>query len=240
MRIKIAIVDDYPDDTNHLRSLIEKTAPEAVTDCFGNGLDFFACFFPEKYDIIFLDIQMDDMDGIELAGRIRSTDPATLIVFQSTSREYAFDAFPVHPFDYITKPFGEDEIRKVFDEAYKVLIKEPLQITVRVAYGEISVPVDKIISVISDRHNVIFNIQDSDEIRGIETFTFITEELSAYPAFTVCNRGVIINMDHVINIYDDSVKMSDGSICSFRVRDKKELRLYIAQYKIRGMKETVL
>ena len=63
---------------------------------------------PGHSDLVFLDICMGDVNGIELARHLRAVDEKVLIVFLTTSSEYAFDAFPIHPFDYLMKPIDPE------------------------------------------------------------------------------------------------------------------------------------
>ena len=106
---KIAIVDDLREDRErlsrdlqywflHQRQRIEKLS------VYPDGKDILAEYTEGMFDIIFLDICMDEVSGIETARQIRQADSSVMIIFLTTSREYAFDAFPLHSFDYIIKP----------------------------------------------------------------------------------------------------------------------------------------
>ena len=64
----------------------------------------------EGYQVVFLDICMEGTNGIETAQRLRAADPDLLIVFVTSSPEYVWDAFPVHPFDYLLKPYKEESL----------------------------------------------------------------------------------------------------------------------------------
>lgn len=114
--MRVAVVDDLRTDAETLRGLLSKHLPEAVfIDLYESGEAFLAA--EAKHDLVFLDIVMKGMDGIETARRLRMRDMASMIVFLTTSREYVWDAFPVHPFDYLVKPVDEARLTHVLDEA---------------------------------------------------------------------------------------------------------------------------
>ena len=70
----------------------------------------------EGYQVVFLDICMEGTNGIEAAQRLRAADPDLLIVFVTSSPEYVWDAFPVHPFDYLLKPYKEEKFEQLAGE----------------------------------------------------------------------------------------------------------------------------
>ena len=59
---------------------------------------------------------MEGTNGIETARILRRTDPDLLLVFVTSSPEYVWDAFPVHPFDYLLKPYREEKLFQLADE----------------------------------------------------------------------------------------------------------------------------
>ena len=104
MLIRIAIVDDQPEARELLRQDLLVRAPAGTSiACFDSSESFLSGFVPGDDSLIFLDICMKGMNGIEAAERVRKRSARCLIVFLTSSREYAFDAFPIHPFDYLVK-----------------------------------------------------------------------------------------------------------------------------------------
>ena len=102
MALPIAIVEDQTLDAQRLEELLQQQLPEAECTWFACGDDFLrAAAEPGLYAVVFLDICMAGTNGIETARRLRQADPEVLIVFVTSSPEYVWDAFPVHPFDYL-------------------------------------------------------------------------------------------------------------------------------------------
>lgn len=110
MALPIAIVEDQTPDAQRLEELLQQQLPEAECTWFACGDDFLrAAAEPGLYAVVFLDICMAGTNGIETARRLRQADPEVLIVFVTSSPEYVWDAFPVHPFDYLLKPYQEEK-----------------------------------------------------------------------------------------------------------------------------------
>lgn len=105
--MRVVIVDDEPAARRILRESCQAEADLTVIGEFGDGATALEAIGKERPDLLFLDIQMDTMTGIELA---RSLDPATLplIVFVTAYDHYAIQAFEVSAIDYLLKPFNRE------------------------------------------------------------------------------------------------------------------------------------
>lgn len=107
--IKIAICDDNPIVVEYYKALILDSAKENDVDVkitefiSGEQLLFILSDHPNEVDVIYLDILMGKMNGIETARRLRELGCFAQIIFLTTSDEYVFEAFEVEPFYYIVK-----------------------------------------------------------------------------------------------------------------------------------------
>jgi DNA-binding LytR/AlgR family response regulator len=124
MRIlRIAIVDDEPNDLDHLRDVIEtytetREMPVEI-DAFLSGGDFLKAFQPGKYELIFFDNYIGNGLGIDFARKARAQDEEVEFVFVSMSPEFAVSGFEVRALHYLIKPATPEEIAKVFDRFWK-------------------------------------------------------------------------------------------------------------------------
>ena len=80
---------------------------------FHSANDLISYMMEEEVDVAFLDIMMDDADGISLAMEIKRIQPQCKIIFVSSSREFALEAFQVYASGYLLKPMTEDEVVSV-------------------------------------------------------------------------------------------------------------------------------
>lgn len=100
--------------------------------------------FPgEGYQVVFLDICMEGTNGIETARQLRAADPELLIVFVTSSPEYVWDAFPVHPFDYLLKPYKEEKFDHLAGELRRVLGRQQPELEVRIARQTVHLPLKR-------------------------------------------------------------------------------------------------
>ena len=123
MNLQTAIVEDSKPDAERLEQLLKKAFEnENIScSCFASGDEFLRAGWREGYQVVFLDICMEGTNGIETAQRLRAADPDLLIVFVTSSPEYVWDAFPVHPFDYLLKPYKEEKFEQLAGELRRVL-----------------------------------------------------------------------------------------------------------------------
>ena len=126
MNLLTAIVEDSKPDAERLKQLLKKAFEnENIScSCFASGDEFLRAGWREGYQVVFLDICMEGTNGIETAQRLRAADPDLLIVFVTSSPEYVWDAFPVHPFDYLLKPYKEEKFEQLAGELRRVLCRQ--------------------------------------------------------------------------------------------------------------------
>ena len=242
----IAVVDDKRTDSEKLQRSIQRwftenhNAPRRVS-CFNDGLSLLKVFEPEKFSIVFMDIIMDELSGIDTAKKLRDSDSRLLLVFTTYSDEFAFETFPLHPFDYVMKPCSPERVGHVLSEAVKVLEAPEPSFTARVSRSTYQIPLRKISAVLSDDHFIDVVMTDGNSIICSMKFSEAESILAKDSRFLTCNRGVIINMDNVSSLSRDksAVIMSDGTYYALKVRERNEIIRVFTQYQISRMKRGV-
>lgn len=114
------IVDDEKPALDVLKLLLEKTGQICVVGSFMSAADALSQLQSLKPDVAFLDIEMSEMSGLELAGKIIEADVDIEIVFVTAYDKYALEAFRVNAIDYILKPFSSDDIAQAITRLKKV------------------------------------------------------------------------------------------------------------------------
>lgn len=104
MLLRIAIVDDLPQDAERLQQALTAEGQTNIIR-YESGDALLSAISPEQLDALFLDICMEGTNGIDTARKLREQAPTLTIVFVTSSKEYVWQSFPVHPFDYLLKPF---------------------------------------------------------------------------------------------------------------------------------------
>lgn len=238
MELRFAVVEDRLPDAQRLESLLRLAfggGQPLVCDHYESGDAFLAAFPSKNYQVVFLDICMEGTNGIETARILRRTDPDLLLVFVTSSPEYVWDAFPVHPFDYLLKPYREEKLFQLADELRRVLFRAEPELEVRIARQQVHLPLRKIQYAMAQNHYVRI-VSDDGECRTVSTFSQVEQLLRAQENFIACNRGVILNMDKVLRLDCDCFEMLDGTCLPVRQKDKNALFAQFTQYQFRHMR----
>ena len=213
--IRIAVVDDLPGDREALRDLLLSYAgqlgdPWDGVDCFAGGEAFLAWLVPGRYQVVFLDIVMGDMDGMEVARRLRAVDPAALRVFVTTEAGYALDGYELEAAGFLLKT--EQHLQARFARLMERLERKLAPQAALELWENglpLHVPVEGILYAESDKHYLRLQLQT-----GSHTLRMALEELAGqlapYPHFFVCHRGVLVNLDRIQSIERQTVVMENG------------------------------
>ena len=244
LNINIAIVDDQMSDRERLRHDVQfwlhNRGISGDIKLFSDGESLLEKFSANDFHIIFLDIYMNALNGIETARNLRSADTNLLIIFLTSSMDFAFEAFAVHPFEYVIKPYNLNKLNEVLAEAIRVLTTEEKIISVRVSYGEYSIPVRNITAVLSQGHNIKIVLADGQKIICNMTFGEVEGLLNSERRFLLCNRGILINMDHVDSIDGEFFVMRNSERYQIKVRGRLKVISDFSQYKILKMRGGVI
>ena len=197
--MRIAIVDDIAAERELLKERLDaqlaRRALCADIDTYENGEDFLAAAEKEHFSLVFLDIYMEGMSGVETAERLRGFDTDCLLVFTTTSADHALEGFRVRAMHYLVKPYSGEDIAALFDEIEK---RQPVQekyIEVRSAGGNVRLRYRDILYAEHFQHRVYIHTADGREVVTRQTFSEFTRELSD-GRFFLCSRGVIVNLEH--------------------------------------------
>lgn len=121
MKLKCIAVDDEPLALKMLCSFIEQTAFLSLEGKFENAIDALAHTHKNEVDLIFLDIQMPDLSGMELARVLESNKSisSTRIIFTTAYNQFAVEGYKVDALDYLLKPFSYEEFLRAATKAYQ-------------------------------------------------------------------------------------------------------------------------
>ena len=226
--MKIAIIEDCEHDLNALTLLLEdwnKIHNTAVSyETFSGGEEFLEQYMSGGYDLLFIDIFLKGMDGIKTARAVRQKDASCLIVFLTMSQDYAWDSFPLHPFDYLIKPCTKDSIERILTEAQRVLPeKDP---TLKLSYGrqKLEIAYSDLMYLTADGHHVLVTAMQYRNIRCyVGGFSQISDKLCKDSRFLFPNRGVILNMQYIEKLEKDFCVMTDGQYFPIRRRSRTQI-----------------
>lgn len=232
--IRIAIVDDEKVIREHIKNLIEDKHVECLIDTYSTGealLQVDKC-----YDIVFLDIQMDGMNGIDTARILRQKTEHTVLVFITGVKEYVFDAFDVAAFHYLIKPIDEQKFADVFKRAVLEVGKKKQQaneqLFVKTRYRNITLEQNDVLYIESRGKKV--EIHTKTEV--IDAYAGIGElEKQLKQNFYRCHRGYLVNLAFITEYSNDSITLNNSeSIILAKEKYGEFVKVYMRYLKNGG------
>ncbi len=230
--MRIAVCDDDETAVFFLRELIESYPKQKLSaDGYSSGEDLLRT--GNIYDLIFLDIDMKGIDGIETARRIRIHDRKVKIVYVTSYKEYAGKAFSVHAFGYLLKPVKQEKIWKQIEDALlwqEEEAPEVKQVEFTAVEGLVRLPVDMIYYFEYQNRRIYMKAKDTTyEMRG--KISDIAGRMEEY-GFSVPHKSFVVNLYHVKNIKGYEILMMNGEWIPLSqkqaVQFKEKLSLYLA------------
>ena len=209
----IAVVDDDPRDAEALRTYVEEYCRKhdhaAIIHVFHDGLELIRD--TENHDIVFLDIQMKKLDGLETARFIRKISKENVLVFVTNMAQFAIKGYEVDALDFILKPVSMASIEYVMDKAMKRLDEGGRSLfSLKAAGGTVSLSANDIVYVEVFDHNLVYHTTRGEyTVRG--RLSDVSEKLSP-DRFVMCNRSFIVNLRHVSNVTADYLLIGDTRI----------------------------
>lgn len=229
--IHIAIVEDEPLFVQQLQKYIRQYEKESgkqirVT-AFADGEDITE-HYSGDYDIILMDIQMQFMDGMTAAEKIRELDQEVIIMFITNMIQYAVRGYEVDAMDYVVKPVEYFAFSRKLDKAVGRL-KRPADVFVSVPAedGWKKLAVSEIHYIESQGHYARYRTEKG-EFLSRRSLKELEDEMREYGFFR-CAKGFLVNLKHV-----DGISGGDCTVCGERIpisrSKKKELMELLLQY----------
>lgn len=170
--IKVCVCDDDEIIANKISSIIDRISEERniniKKDVYYNGNALLQSIENDNsyYDLIFLDIEMEDVNGIETAKRLRLRDELAYIIYVTSYENYAIETFAVRPYQFVLKPFEDEVIEKHFMDVYeRVLLANNECFKFKFYNIHYKVMLKDIMYFESYRRSIIINMADGTEYK---------------------------------------------------------------------------
>jgi DNA-binding LytR/AlgR family response regulator len=241
-KLRIAICEDLKKDRDHLLSLIREAGTAVKCDTFPSGEAFLTRFRKGMYHLIYLDIYMKDINGMETAEYIREKDEGVLLAFTTTSREHAFEANKYRSLLYIEKPVTLDKIRHTLVLASALREKQQSEVlTIFSDAVQIDIPYEDIIYIEVIDQRCVIHLEGGKTIAASTTLNINDiEESLPKPRFCRSHRSFVVNLDKVRRVNGKDFEMKDGSTAYITQRDRRRImNLYDEWLFGSVMRETV-
>lgn len=214
MSVQIGICDDRLDDIRILSEALYAYDVTFQITAYSEGQSLLEDCFERKilFDIIFLDIYMPDLNGIDTAKKIRSVMKDVKIVFVSSSNEHYPEAYDLFAFNYILKPINIEKLNRVLEQALSDISGERLQQISFSHKGSMHRIYCRDILYIESRDKLIlFNSIDGTTK---QCYAKIDDILNQLPdeSFIRCHQSFVVNIYHVTEMSENSFRVGSSNI----------------------------
>ena len=226
--LKIAICDDEINILNKTKELIESYDKYEITiESYCSGEDLIENY--SNFDVIFLDIDMKGINGIETAKRIREQDKLVKIIYVTNYTDYTSSAFSVHAFGYIVKPVQEKDIHNQISEALSYIYEEVSEILeFNTTEGMIRIDIKDIYYFEYKLRRVIMKAKDYTYTlkQKISEVAIRMEEYN----FVIPHKSFSINLYNVKSVKGYDIHMMDGSMIPLSQKKSTQFRQSLSAY----------
>lgn len=244
--MRIALIDDNPQDLEYLKNGICRWAEEnhvplvPTPRLYPNSEMFLEEFHKDLYDIIFLDIYMSGMTGMEAARKIRETDQDCRLIFITTSFDFAVESYDVDSSYYLVKPYSYEKLSQAIRRCRIALLEQGQMITVPGKNGEERLLLHSISYAESLNRRISVHKMDGTEQTVYMKLRDFSAELLQYPYFCDCTRGVLVNLEAVDRLLKDGFLLSTGENIPISRLKYQEVREQFLQFTYAKARERSL
>jgi two-component system, LytTR family, response regulator LytT len=253
MKLRVFIVDDEAPARRELKYLLAQTGAVEIVGEAASGSAALRAILESLPQVVFLDVQMPSLNGIELSHLLGRLPEKPLIIFSTAFEKYALAAFDVEAFDYILKPFTIERIQKAVSRALKFfqLIEvssvsdsrpesarleriEPLEVSRKIPLyrGEKIIPTAPqsiLFARVEDGEITVRTVDGSYRTRS--TLNELEARLSQY-GFVRVHRSALVNTNHVKEVspwFNGSYKLV--------MNDRERTEIQVSRYNVKELKQ---
>ena len=228
----IAICDDIPiecaDIAKQIETILRRSNTDFIIKKFFSGQELLLS--RESFDIIFLDIKMPNINGMELAKQIRKQGRQSLIIFITSASEYVFDAFDVEAFQYLLKPIQTDKLKNVLEKATKKMqIDANIDFLMISANRQIQKVFLKDILYIESIGRIAKIHCNNGTLETYEQIGILEDKLSD-KFFFRCHKCFLVNLNFVDAFNKTEVRLENGEKIMLAKRRYEDFQKAILSY----------
>jgi two-component system response regulator LytT len=229
----IRILEDEDEAASSLTSSLSRYAEEhgleLQVERFKNAYDFLESYKPGM-DLLFFDIEMPGMNGMEAAKKVRAMDPTALIVFVTNLAQYAIEGYAVCAFDFVLKPVRYGPFSLKLDRIFHELAHHHSEgkLVLNMKGSSVAIPLDSLLYVEIRNHDLIYHLEDGKTYKLRGTMAKAKEELADHH-FSLCNACYLVNLKFVSGTRGNAVLVHDEELAISQGK-RKEFMMDLASY----------
>lgn len=210
MDYRIAICDDRQEDREYVRQLTARWAQQRgnqveMTEFCSAEQFLFSCPQPD-FDLLLLDIEMGEMDGVSLAKQVRRTNELMQIVFITGYSDYITEGYEVAALHYLMKPVKEEKLFVVLDRAVERLHKNTKVLTLETSEEMVRVPLYQVSALEVQRNYVTVHARQDYTVK--KSLSELMEQLDE--RFFRVGRSAVVNLNDIGRVTRSDIYLTDG------------------------------
>lgn len=234
--MRIAVVDDTASDRELLRKRLNTQLnrfllPAEIIE-FDSGASFLCAAEKRRFDLVFLDIYMEQDHGVDTARSLRQFNTDCLLVFTTVSADHALDGFRVRALQYFVKPYTEKDLAALFNEIIKRLPASEPYMEVNTAGGATRLKLREILYAEHYQHQIHIHTEDGRRLITRRTFREFAESIGD-ERFFLCGRGLIVNLDYAADFDGTDFILKNGKRLPVSRSLRKDARLAFGDFLFR-------
>lgn len=203
---------------------------------YKSGAQLLESLEKQSFDLIILDVYLQQENGMELARTLRRLGVTSRLVFATVSTQHAVESYEVGAFYYLLKPVGEEALFKLLDKCAAAMWDQKQYIQLKVGWDYRQILLSEIEYVDIYNHYVQLHTQ-TGVVSCHLTFKEISATLLRYPRFLCCYRNCIVNMDHVRAIEGRDFLLDSGVRIPIKRSGYAEIHKRYADYLLFKLNE---
>lgn len=235
--MRIAIVEDRPEDQECLSALLSEEAKRRGWTCRIERFDSGEAFLKAagRFEIVFLDVIMNGIDGLETARRFRARGGSALVAFVTVEADFAIEGYEVDAAAFLVKPVQPERFRRVLDRLARKLKQDA---AVAISPG-LEIPAEAVLYAAAADHCLKVYTAGQAHFPGL-TMGELRARLPDDGRFLECSRGILVNLDHVARVEAKAVEMDDGARLPVSRRRRQALVDAVAARKFSGVRRDMV
>lgn len=229
--LKIAICDDEPKILEELAFKIENVfSQKEKTEIYktSNPFDLLKHLNDKHTDVLFLDIDMPKLNGMDIAEKLLNDSTDTLLVFVTNHDTLVYKSFRYHPFSFIRKSYFDDEIASVANSIIKAFDKSREDFSFKASDGMYRINIGNILYFESDSNYLQLHT-DKEVYRFRGTLSSLEKELLP-KGFIRTHKGFLVNQQHIYAVKGDDIQLYNKELLPIGRTNKDSVKRAIMRY----------
>lgn len=221
--MRIAVCDDESIHRQYALNAIDSISKslDVLVDVFDNGNELLKRFKASPYDLIILDIEMPEIDGISLAKKLREISEDVYIVFLTSHIEFALEGYEVNALRYLTKPINHQKLKEILDYISLKQSKDDV-LWIKTDDGEEKIRISDILYLEAQNQNILINTNEKAYITRYNLADFENELKDK--GFVRVHRGYLVALGKISKLGKGCVYLETGINLPVSRSKEKELK----------------